>query len=294
MSSAAPDKSVSGSAAGKTRLLVIDDDRKLCRLIKVYLEPMGYAVESAHTGPDGLEKALAGDWQAVILDVMLPGKSPRAPRARPTGAESRRCAAPRSTSPAEGDPAHRTGHNWFPVRHPRGSGPRQGQVPSPAPTAARSRWRRPAPPLAASRDPMAPCPRSGRRLPARHLPTPPLLTLRISSDCACCPIPHHCGVMDERESPCRQMSALQCDLEAASQGGKTPSAISNSRTAMASGRFRRNVSTVARPVGVRPSSLTPFHAKCAGHDCRRGSKRRTTVPVAGSTPHRLGRLYRLQ
>jgi DNA-binding response OmpR family regulator len=57
----------------KNRLLVIDDDRKLCRLIKDYLEPMGYAVESAHSGPDGLEKARAGEWQAVILDVMLPG-----------------------------------------------------------------------------------------------------------------------------------------------------------------------------------------------------------------------------
>ena len=56
-----------------TRLLVIDDDRKLCRLIQEYLEPMGYEVETAHTGPDGLEKAAAGDHKAVILDVMLPG-----------------------------------------------------------------------------------------------------------------------------------------------------------------------------------------------------------------------------
>ena len=59
--------------AGKTRLLVIDDDRKLCRLIRDYLEPMGYEVELAHTGPDGLEKAQAGRHQVVILDVMLPG-----------------------------------------------------------------------------------------------------------------------------------------------------------------------------------------------------------------------------
>ena len=73
MSSAVPDKSRSGPAAGKSRLLVIDDDRKLCRLIKDYLEPMGYEVETAHTGPDGLEKALSEDWQAVLLDVMLPG-----------------------------------------------------------------------------------------------------------------------------------------------------------------------------------------------------------------------------
>ncbi len=57
----------------KTRVLIIDDDPKLCRLVKDYLEPMGYEVESAGTGPAGLEKALAGDYQAVILDVMLPG-----------------------------------------------------------------------------------------------------------------------------------------------------------------------------------------------------------------------------
>lgn len=55
------------------RILVIDDDRKLCRLIRDYLEPMGYAVELAHTGPDGVERATTEAWQAVILDVMLPG-----------------------------------------------------------------------------------------------------------------------------------------------------------------------------------------------------------------------------
>lgn len=52
---------------------MIDDDRKLCRLIKDYLTPMGYEVEAVHTGPEGLEKAQAGHWQAVLLDVMLPG-----------------------------------------------------------------------------------------------------------------------------------------------------------------------------------------------------------------------------
>jgi DNA-binding response OmpR family regulator len=57
----------------RVRLLVIDDDRKLCRLIKDYLEPMGYAVESAHTGPEGLERATHEEFQAVILDIMLPG-----------------------------------------------------------------------------------------------------------------------------------------------------------------------------------------------------------------------------
>jgi two-component system response regulator CpxR len=56
-----------------TPLLVIDDDRKLCRLIREYLEPLGYVVEAVHTGPEGVDRALAGTWQAVILDLMLPG-----------------------------------------------------------------------------------------------------------------------------------------------------------------------------------------------------------------------------
>ncbi|HVM61950.1 MAG TPA: response regulator transcription factor [Verrucomicrobiae bacterium] len=56
-----------------TRVLVIDDDRKLCRLIKEYLAPLGYEVSAVHTGPDGVEQATAEKWQAVILDVMLPG-----------------------------------------------------------------------------------------------------------------------------------------------------------------------------------------------------------------------------
>ncbi|HYF37865.1 MAG TPA: response regulator transcription factor [Prosthecobacter sp.] len=60
-------------ANGKTRLLVIDDDRKLCGLIRDYLEPLGYAVAMEHNGPDGAERAVAESWHAVILDVMLPG-----------------------------------------------------------------------------------------------------------------------------------------------------------------------------------------------------------------------------
>jgi DNA-binding response OmpR family regulator len=54
-------------------VLVIDDDRKLCRLIRDYLAPLGYQVSAAHTGPEGVEKALGAAWHAVILDVMLPG-----------------------------------------------------------------------------------------------------------------------------------------------------------------------------------------------------------------------------
>jgi DNA-binding response OmpR family regulator len=56
----------------RERVLIVDDDEKLCRLIKEYLGAMGYEVESAYTGTEGLEKALKGLFDAVILDVMLP------------------------------------------------------------------------------------------------------------------------------------------------------------------------------------------------------------------------------
>jgi DNA-binding response OmpR family regulator len=56
-----------------TRLLVIDDDVKLCRLLGDYLNPLGYEVVASHTGPEGLERARHEEFAAVILDVMLPG-----------------------------------------------------------------------------------------------------------------------------------------------------------------------------------------------------------------------------
>jgi two-component system response regulator CpxR len=61
------------SEPSRTRVLIIDDDRKLCRLVKDYLEPMGYAVSAAHTGPEGLELAREEPIDAIILDGMLPG-----------------------------------------------------------------------------------------------------------------------------------------------------------------------------------------------------------------------------
>ena len=63
----------SAPATERPRLLVIDDDRKLCRLIGDYLSPLGYAVSAVHTGPEGVEKATAEEWHAIILDLMLPG-----------------------------------------------------------------------------------------------------------------------------------------------------------------------------------------------------------------------------
>ncbi len=61
------------SESDQIRLLLVEDDVRLCRLVKEYLEGMGYAVALAHTGPAGLEMALNLPFHALILDVMLPG-----------------------------------------------------------------------------------------------------------------------------------------------------------------------------------------------------------------------------
>jgi DNA-binding response OmpR family regulator len=57
------------------RLLLVDDDEKLCRLLREYLEPVGYEVEVVHDGTRGLLRATSGEHAAVILDVMLPGRN---------------------------------------------------------------------------------------------------------------------------------------------------------------------------------------------------------------------------
>jgi DNA-binding response OmpR family regulator len=59
--------------AERTRVLMVDDDTKLCRLVREYLAPFGFDVEPVHTGPEGIGAITTGDFDAVILDVMLPG-----------------------------------------------------------------------------------------------------------------------------------------------------------------------------------------------------------------------------
>jgi DNA-binding response OmpR family regulator len=56
------------------RLLVVDDDRDLCHLVKQYLEPEGFALSVVHTGSDGIRSAIDGNHELIVLDVMLPDK----------------------------------------------------------------------------------------------------------------------------------------------------------------------------------------------------------------------------
>lgn len=55
------------------RVLVIEDEDHLAQGLRFNLEAEGYDVVLAATGEDGLDQALAGPYDAIVLDVMLPG-----------------------------------------------------------------------------------------------------------------------------------------------------------------------------------------------------------------------------
>jgi len=55
------------------RVLVVEDELRMARLLKRGLEEEGHAVDVAGTGPEGLWLAKENPYEAVILDVMLPG-----------------------------------------------------------------------------------------------------------------------------------------------------------------------------------------------------------------------------
>jgi two-component system, OmpR family, response regulator CpxR len=55
------------------RVLIIDDDTELCALLQEFLEREGFRVTSENDGHRGLELALAGGFDLVVLDLMLPG-----------------------------------------------------------------------------------------------------------------------------------------------------------------------------------------------------------------------------
>jgi two-component system, OmpR family, response regulator len=58
---------------GAMRVLVVEDDVKLARALERGLGLDGYTVETARTGDDGLALAVTTDFDAIVLDVMLPG-----------------------------------------------------------------------------------------------------------------------------------------------------------------------------------------------------------------------------
>ncbi len=55
------------------RLLLVDDEDRIRRLLKMYLEKEGYIIEEAADGHEAIEKALHIDYDLIVLDLMMPG-----------------------------------------------------------------------------------------------------------------------------------------------------------------------------------------------------------------------------
>ena len=56
------------------RVLIIEDDRRLARLIASVLTEEGFAVDVAHDGESGLDLAAGGAYDVAVVDWMLPGR----------------------------------------------------------------------------------------------------------------------------------------------------------------------------------------------------------------------------
>ncbi len=55
-------------------ILLVEDEKKVAALIKRWLEEQGYWVDMAHDGADGLKMALEGQYDLLVMDVMMPKK----------------------------------------------------------------------------------------------------------------------------------------------------------------------------------------------------------------------------
>src|SRR5258708_18384331 len=58
----------------KPHLLIVDDDRELCEILKRYLEAEDFRVSYVHTGDAGAKAGIEGSFELIVLDVMLPDK----------------------------------------------------------------------------------------------------------------------------------------------------------------------------------------------------------------------------
>jgi two-component system, OmpR family, response regulator ResD len=56
------------------RILVVDDEERIRRLLKMYLERENYFIDEAEDGNEAVAKALGNDYDVILLDLMMPGK----------------------------------------------------------------------------------------------------------------------------------------------------------------------------------------------------------------------------
>lgn len=55
------------------RILIAEDEVEIAKALKVILERNRYTVDTAYNGKDALDYCLMGDYDAVVLDIMMPG-----------------------------------------------------------------------------------------------------------------------------------------------------------------------------------------------------------------------------
>ncbi|WP_024935235.1 response regulator transcription factor [Actinomadura welshii] len=55
------------------RLLIVEDERRLATSLERGLTAEGYVVDTVHDGAEGLHRALGGEYDLIVLDIMLPG-----------------------------------------------------------------------------------------------------------------------------------------------------------------------------------------------------------------------------
>lgn len=56
----------------KEKILVVDDDKNICELLRMYLEKEGYVVLMTHNGIDAVNAFNTGNPDLILLDIMLP------------------------------------------------------------------------------------------------------------------------------------------------------------------------------------------------------------------------------
>jgi two-component system response regulator ResD len=54
-------------------ILVVDDEERIRRLLRMYLEKEGYAIDEAEDGESALQMAIEKEYDLILLDLMLPG-----------------------------------------------------------------------------------------------------------------------------------------------------------------------------------------------------------------------------
>lgn len=59
----------------RRRILIIEDDVDIARMVDLHLKDAGYQVSLAHDGDTGLDQAINDQWDLIILDLMLPART---------------------------------------------------------------------------------------------------------------------------------------------------------------------------------------------------------------------------